>query len=77
MNDFDKLLKALREGKRDLIGRLACDLFITKEGEHNRAEINAFEKYAPCTITPVTINRYGSSMVCGKIYYNEEEYVYG
>ena len=71
---FERLLRALQSEKEDLIGALACDLFIAN-GEPNKVEIDAFEKYARCKIE----NRWIESarQFVGIIYYEGKKYYYG
>lgn len=73
---MDKLLKALQEEKQDLVGRYACDLFIDRDG-YNNAQINEFEKFAPCKIEKRTVNIGGAELLAGLIHYNNKVYIFG
>jgi len=72
--EFERLLKALYEGKEDLIGRLASDLFITKEGP-NHVEINAFQIYAQCKVYTKYIESVGG--FAGVIEHGSNKYYFG
>lgn len=70
-----ELLKALMDEDCGRINRLAQDLFITPRGYTDRAQINEFEKYAPCKVEPVV--RDALMWVMGEIVYNGKRYLYG
>lgn len=84
---MDELLKALQEAnsisensieeakKCIVIDGLACDLFITELGQPNMAQINEFEKYAPCKIGPAEQDSFG--WLIGYIRYNGRTYYFG
>lgn len=71
----DQLLEALRMGDEDRINELACKMFITNDGHHNRVEISKFEKYAPCRIFPLEKDSFG--WLIGGINYNGTIYSFG
>lgn len=54
---------------------LANDLFITKSGQPNRAQMNEFMKYAPCAIVPGETDGFG--WLTGVIHYNGRSYIFG
>lgn len=64
-----------RDPIRERIDVLACDLFITKEGRINYAQVNEFEKYAPCKMFPAERDSFG--WVIGGINYNGRKYYFG
>ena len=87
---MDELLKALQEAMTlpnqgdegsptallaDQINGLACELFITDGGHINRAQVNEFEKYAPCKIFPVERDSFG--WLVGGITYNGRTFTFG
>lgn len=57
-----------------VIDGLACEIFITK-GRINYCEVNAFEKYANCRITPAEQDSFG--WVIGRITYGGRKYYFG
>jgi hypothetical protein len=69
------------DGERDLtpeetrISGLACTLFIRNNGRINYAQVNEFEKYAPCKIYPVEQDSFGWLIGC--IQYNDRKYYFG
>jgi len=74
---MEELLKAMQAEKpdEDVINGLACNLFITPYGEINRAQINEFEKFAPCKIYPVERDSFG--WLIGGIKYNDKKFTFG
>jgi hypothetical protein len=72
---MDELLKALQEGDEEKIDCLACSLLITSGGQINRAQVNEFEKYAPCKIFPIEQDSFG--WLIGGIRYNDKTYLFG
>ena len=57
------------------IDSLACGLFITNQGRVNYAQVNEFEKYAPCKIGPAEQDSFGWLM--GYIKYGDRKYYFG
>jgi len=72
---MDELLAAMQAGDEDKVNDLACELFITNEGWCNRAQINEFERYAPCKIFPIERDSFG--WLIGGIKYNDKTFSYG
>lgn len=87
---MDELLKALQEAsqlpvegdegsptalKADQINALACELFINHAGSVNWAQVNEFEKYAPCKIIPLEKDSFG--WLIGGIQYGGRTYSFG
>jgi hypothetical protein len=74
---MDKLLKAMQEGKDDLVCRLASDLFITRNGEYNQAQMNEFAQYAPCKVRSRVVQVRGMDIKGGWIQYNDQIFYFG
>lgn len=72
---MDQLLEALKEGDEESINKLAANLFRTRAGGLNKAQINEFERYAPCRIFTLENNEQSSFM--GGIQYNDRTYMFG
>lgn len=72
---MEELLKALQANDEELVNELACKLFITREGHHNRVEINKFESYAPCKIFPLEQDSFG--WLIGGIKYGDKTFSFG
>lgn len=72
---MEELLKALREGDEEQINKLACELFSMHCGGINRAQINEFEHYAPCTI--FTFDNTDRGTFCGGIKYHDRTFMFG
>lgn len=61
--------------EEDVINGLACEIFITSAGRINYCEVNAFEKYANCKITPAEQDSFG--WLIGRITYGGRKYYFG
>lgn len=74
---MDELLKEMQKETpdEDVINGLACSLFITSGGGINLAQVNEFEKYAPCKIYPVEKDSFG--WLIGGIDYNDKNFTFG
>jgi hypothetical protein len=74
---MDALLKELQKENPDPdnVNSLACALFITTEGRPNFAQMNEFERYAPCKIFCAERDSYG--WLIGGIKYNGKKYYFG
>lgn len=72
---MDELLDALYKGDKEAVNRLACDLFITKDGRCNWANISVFQAYAPCRI--FALERDSCGWLIGGINYNGTIYSFG
>lgn len=72
---MEALLKAMQEGDEEKVNDLACTLFITRNGEANRAQMNEFERYAPCRIYPLEKDSFG--WLIGGIKYNDKVFSFG
>lgn len=73
--DQKALLEALQKGDKSVIDQLASKLFFTQSGGCNWVEMDAFEKYAPCTIVCLKRDKYG--WLEGGIVYNGHTYRFG
>lgn len=65
--DQERLLEALRKGDAALVRTLANRMFITHDMRTNKVEIDAFEKYARCSVNAKRAT----------ILYDGKKYVYG
>jgi hypothetical protein len=72
---FERLLRALQSEKKDLVGALASGIFITRRGEANKVEIDAFSSYAECKIETQYIE--SQQQIVGTIYYQGKKYFFG
>lgn len=74
---MDALLEELRKENpnRDTINYLAITLFITDKGQPNFAQMNEFERYAPCKIFCAERDTFG--WLVGGIIYNGKKYYFG
>lgn len=72
---MDELLDALRKEDEARIAILANELFITREGRCNYAQMNEFERYAPCKIVKLEGDSFG--WLVGGIKYNDKTYSFG
>jgi len=67
-----ELLEALQSGNTRTISMLAMDLLLTGDNKLNKAQVNEFEKYAPCKIHETHGDHY-----IGYIEYNHCIYSFG
>lgn len=65
---MDELLAAIRLQDTDRVRILANQLFLTRTNYANKAQINEFEKFAPCKIR--LVKEEDGYVVIGKIYYS-------
>lgn len=72
---MEELLDALKEGDQERINNLAAKLFRRRAGGLNKAQINEFERYAPCRIFTLENNEQSSFM--GGIQYHDHTYMFG
>lgn len=75
MEDKELLLEALKAGDEDKVESLACGMFITNSGNCNWTNINAFEKFADCTIFGLEKDSFG--WVIGGIRFQGKVFSYG
>jgi len=73
---MQELLTAMEKLDKDLVRRLADDLFITKDGGVNFVNVQKFERYSRCDVFPAQTMP-GVGKLVGWITYNEMKYYYG
>lgn len=61
--------------EEDEISGLACSLFITNHGQLNYAQVNEFERFAPCKIVITEQDSFGPLICCIK--YSGRKYYFG
>ena len=74
---MDVLLLAMQRSQEFLVNILACELFITQDDLCNRAQVDEFEKYAPCRIDIFGYNDQKREEPFGVIRYNNKIFKFG
>lgn len=73
---FLDLLDALRKGEAVKISELAKEILVTDKDQLNEIEANAFEKFAPCKITPQKSDLYHKRSYIASIKYGDSIYTF-